>query len=317
MVQSQFLVVDIQKGQFNTPNRAGEYFYKLVLGDASGTIRGIAWDSSLVPPELDYDDIALVTGEVTDYHGPQIVVSCLEIVDKANVNRKHFQPSSSHDLEEMWQKLEQKIQKEVRHKKLLQLWEQISSDKDLREKIKYAPAARTIHHNYLGGLLEHTLEVVFLCQKMCLLYPEHLNASLLIMGAALHDLGKIEEYDINSFSFQLTDKGKLIGHISLGKEIIDKLTGKITDFPAALKMTLDHIILTHHGQKEWGSPEVPKTAEAFALFHADLLSARLRQFTQIVENEREQDAKWSSWDRFLERSIYLGDKDNISFVKEK
>ncbi|NLC11085.1 MAG: HD domain-containing protein [Firmicutes bacterium] len=317
MVHSQFVVVDMQRSQFNTPNRAGEHFIRLTLGDASGTIKGIIWDSSIVPQDLKTDAVVLVAGEVTEYYGLQVVVSCLQVLDKSKVNRSYLQPSSSYDPEEMWRKLQLKIEQLIQNPKLLELWQHISSQQELIEKFKLAPAARSVHHYYLSGLLEHTLEVVYFCESICRLYPKHIDPSLLILGAALHDLGKVEEYDLDSYSFQLTDKGKLIGHIILGKTIVDKMVEEMKDFPANLKLALDHMLLSHHGQKEWGSPEVPKTAEAFALFHADLLSARLRQFTQIMESESKRNSSWSSWDRFLERSIYLGTKDIIANVKEK
>lgn len=290
---------------------------KLILGDASGTIKGIVWDSSLVPPELQHDAVVLVSGEVTEYHGLQVVISCLQVTERSKANRRYLQPSSSRDPAEMWSKLEQRVQKMVQNPKLLQLWRCLASQQELVEKFKLAPAARTVHHNYLSGLLEHTLEVVYLSEKIYRLYPQHMDPSLLIMGAVLHDLGKVEEYDLESFSFQLTDRGKLLGHIVLGQTIVDKMIEKVAGFPPELRLALAHMLLSHHGQKEWGSPEVPKTAEAFALFYADLVSARLRQFTQIIESESKKEALWSSWDRFLERSIYLGEKDNVFMVKEK
>ena len=137
------------------------------------------------------------------------------------------------------------------------------------------------------------------------LYPAHLQLDLLLTGAILHDIGKIEEYDPASLSFEFSDRGKLVGHISIGKEMLDQKIRQIPDFPPSLKLELEHMILAHHGSREWGSPEIPKTIHAFTLFHADLVSARLNQFVQLMEKQPAGAGDWSEWDRYLERSIYL------------
>ncbi|NLZ28904.1 MAG: HD domain-containing protein, partial [Firmicutes bacterium] len=135
--------------------------------------------------------------------------------------------------------------------------------------------------------------------------PDQIRADLLVTGAILHDVGKIEEYDAESFNFEMTDKGKLIGHICLGKEMLNERISAIEGFPPSLKLELEHIILSHHGQREWGSPEIPKTIHAFAVFYADLLSARLNQFVSVMQKNAFAESDWSEWDRYLDRSIYL------------
>lgn len=148
------------------------------------------------------------------------------------------------------------------------------------------------------------MEVAALCRHFACAYSD-LNLSLLLCGAILHDVGKIVEYDANTLSFELTTRGKLLGHISIGKEMIDQRISKIVGFPDELHLELTHMILSHHGQKEWGSPEVPRTFAAFALHYADLTSARLNQFSQVMGKGNKVDG-WTDWDRLLERDIYLG-----------
>ena len=131
-------------------------------------------------------------------------------------------------------------------------------------------------------------------------------------GAVFHDVGKIEEYDQESFTFQQTDKGRLLGHITIGLEILRELMAKIPLFPDSLRVELEHMLISHHGEKEWGSPEVPQTVNAFALFHADLVSARLKQFMQIMDSAAREDLQWTKFDRFLGRRVYTGfNGDNV------
>jgi len=306
-VQSQFAVMDIKELSFSSPARSGEYFLKLLLGDVSGTITGIIWDSSLVKEKIKLNDVLFVTGEVREYSGLQLVISSYKKVEKENINKTLFQASSPRDREEMWSRLKEIARQEVTEKNLTRLLEIFYEDYGLVEKFKLAPAAKTIHHNYLGGLLEHTLEVVEICRYIGELYTPQIDRSLLIAAAVFHDIGKIEEYDPDSLTFEQTDRGRLLGHISIGMDIVRKMLDQLTLFPPDLRLKLEHMIISHHGEKGWGSPEVPQTFNAFALFHADLLSARLKQFQQVMEKKQCAASRWTEWDRFLQRKIYTGD----------
>lgn len=304
-VETQAVVLECGKAAFTAPHRAGDYFLKLLLGDVSGSIKGIMWDAMQLKEAVQKGDVVFVRGEVSDYHGPQVVVSDLRKLDPEKVNRGFFQPVSERDPKEMLTELKQIIAEDIKdpHLKLLLL--AFFNAPDFVRRFALAPAARTIHHNYVSGLLEHTLEVISICRDMVRLYPAQLQLDLLIAGAILHDVGKIEEYDPASLSFEFSDRGKLIGHISIGKEMLDQKVSQIPDFPVRLKLELEHMILTHHGMREWGSPEVPKTIHAFTLFHADLVSARLNQFIKVMEKHPPGSGDWTEWDRFLDRSIYL------------
>ncbi len=304
-VETQALVLECSKAAFSSPHRAGEFFLKFLFGDVSGSIKGIMWDAGQLKEPVQKGDVVFIRGEVSDYHGPQVVVSDMRKLDPEKVNRAFFQPVSERDPKEMLQELKQIISSDIKdpHLKLLLL--SFFNDADFVRRFALAPAARTIHHNYVSGLLEHTLEVIAICKDLVKLYPAQLQLDLLITGAILHDVGKIEEYDPASLSFEFSDRGKLIGHISIGKEMLDQKIAQIPDFPPRLKLELQHMILTHHGAREWGSPEVPKTIHAFTLFHADLVSARLNQFIKVMEKHPPGAGDWTEWDRFLDRSIYL------------
>ncbi len=305
-VQSDFVVADIREISYSAPSKSGETFFKLLLGDNSGTIKGIIWDRSLVAEPIRPDDVLRISGEVNEYHGPQLVVQDYQKVSRKQVNRRHFQPSCEKDFAEMWNRLQQVTSRRIENTFIQRLLQAVYDDPALAELFQLAPAAKTIHHNYLGGLLEHTLEVVEICEQIIEFYRGKLDASLLLTAAILHDIGKIEEYNLDSLTFQQTDRGRLLGHISIGLAMVrEKIKGQ-PDFPADLQLALEHLLLSHHGEKEWGSPEVPQTFEAFALFHADLLSARLKQFSQVMESSGNYGSGWTDWDRFLGRRIYMG-----------
>ncbi|NMA91793.1 MAG: HD domain-containing protein [Firmicutes bacterium] len=304
-VETQALLLAIYRSAYSSPNRAGEYFLRFVLGDVSGSVKGILWDTAIVKEPLNKGDVVFIRGEVNDYHGPQVVINDIKKLDIEKVNRSFFQAVAERDPQEMLEELEEIVSKEITEPYLKRLLGSFFNEPEFVRKFALAPAARTIHHNYTGGLLEHTLEVISICRLLATLYPQHLSSDLLFTGAILHDVGKIEEYDSTSLSFEFSDRGKLVGHISIGKEMLDEKINQIPGFPPRLKLELEHMILAHHGLREWGSPEVPKTIHAFALFHADLVSGRLNQFIRIMDKQSGEPGYWSEWDRFLERSIFL------------
>jgi len=305
-VETQAVVLELNRAAFSAPQRAGEYFLKLTLGDVSGRVKAVMWEPPTGDDAVAAGDVVFLRGSANEYHGLQVVVSDLRKLDPARVNRAFFQPVAGRKTEEMAAELKGIYEEEIQDKCLRVLLQAFFGDEDFLKKFSLAPAARTIHHNWVGGLLEHTLEVAALCRSLADLYPDQVNRDLLLAGALLHDSGKIEEYRQDSLSFEFSDRGKLVGHISIGKELLDQKLAGLPDFPAELKLELEHMLLTHHGQRDWGSPEVPKTINAFALFHADLVSARMNQFIGIMKNHQAGSGDWTEWDRFLERSIYVG-----------
>jgi len=304
-VETQVLVLEANKTAFTAPHRAGKHFLKLVLGDVSGRIKAVMWDPPGDDVTIEPGDVVFVRGSVGEYHGLQVVISELRKLDPSKVNHSFFQPVSKRSPEKMMGELKQIIEEEINDEHLTALMKAFFGDGEFARRFALAPAARTIHHNYVSGLLEHTLEVIYFCRSLTEIYADQIQLDLLLAGAILHDAGKIEEYRQDSLSFEFTDRGKLVGHISIGKEMLDKKLEELPDFPPSLKLELEHMILTHHGMREWGSPEIPKTIHAYALFHADLLSARLNQFINIMNRHSSGSGDWTEWDRFLERSIYV------------
>jgi 3'-5' exoribonuclease len=305
-VETQAVILELNRSAFSSAQRAGEFFLKLTLGDVSGRVKAVMWDPPVGDETVAAGDVVFLRGAVNEYHGLQVVVSDLKRLDKTKVNKAFFQTVSERASDEMIAELQSIIKEEIEDKNFKALLEAFFSDSEFLRQFSQAPAARTIHHNCVGGLMEHTLEVIAICRGLVELYPEKINRDLLLTGAILHDIGKLEEYQQDSISFEFSNRGKLVGHISIGKEMLDQKLSGLPDFPADLKMELEHMLLTHHGQRDWGSPEVPKTINAFALFHADLLSARMNQFLGIIKNHPEGGGDWTEWDRFLERSIYVG-----------
>jgi len=201
----------------------------------------------------------------------------------------------------MFQRLEEVISS-IKNPHLRRLLEQIFSNGEVAGKFKLAPAAKGLHHVYLGGLLEHTLSVVDLCQMACQHYQE-LNRDLLIAGAVLHDLGKIDELSY-SRSFNYTDEGRLLGHILMQCQWVDKEMDKLEDFPPELRLQLLHLLASHHGSYEFGSPRRPKTLEALVLHYLDDMDAKVESMQQSISGHPTLEGNWSPFNKILERYIY-------------
>ena len=180
------------------------------------------------------------------------------------------------------------------------------NDRAFVQSFKTAPAAKIHHHNYAGGLIEHTQSVVAVCETIARLYPE-LDRDLLLAGAVLHDIGKTATYDY-TFRIEVTEEGGLVNHIVLGYQMVDEQIKRIEGFPDELRLRLLHLILSHHQQGDWGSPVKPLFAEAEALCYADLLDSQLKEFLQVQKFEaaKGKEGIWSDFSRRLDRFVYLG-----------
>jgi 3'-5' exoribonuclease len=178
-------------------------------------------------------------------------------------------------------------------------------DEKTADLFRRAPAAKGFHHIYLGGLLEHTLSVVRLLDHAAKHYPQ-LNRDLLIAGGILHDIGKIYEFSYDGL-IAYSDEGRMIGHLVMGVEMIDKKIEAIPDFPVQLALELRHIILSHHGEFEFGSPKRPKTLEALVIHFMDDLDAKVNAFESFVAADAANaDSDWTTYNRFFERYLYKG-----------
>jgi 3'-5' exoribonuclease len=270
-----------------------QYLY-LELADKSMSISSNVWDNfSGIYSELKTGEVVMVTGSIDDYLGvPQIKIVSIKVSDSANkISPTDFLARSKRNVEEMKNELKARIQK-ISDEKLIKLMDQFFNEKNLI-KFTSAPAGKYWHHSYLNGLLEHSLELIRICDLMCDIHPE-INRDLVICGALMHDYGKIEELSFDS-SFDYTTRGKLIGHIVISAMLINEGCKKIADFPDELRDCLIHIILSHQGKLEFASPVLPKTLEAITLYQADELSAKVNAYKSALSEVKEK----GKWTKFL------------------
>jgi len=304
-IKSHFFVVDRRLINYT---RGGTPACGLVLSlaDKTGKAQAVAWNELLVA-DTSYrkDDVVLVTGKVQDYKGAlQIFVEDIAKASPAEVNAEDFCAPPPRPIPEMWQDLEVHMGKVI-NPFLKELLRVCFADSGYKNSFCQAPAGREVHHAYAGGLLHHTLEVIEYVSRMLEVQGTYLNRDLLITGAILHDVAKAEEYEPKAFAFEFTDRGRLLGHVVLGALRVDRVIDGIPGFPLVLRDELQHMMLSHHGQREWGSPEEPKTANAVALHLADLTSGRIGQVEKIVSDTMSLGERWSAWDKRLERSIFV------------
>jgi Predicted HD-superfamily hydrolase len=270
-----------------------QYLY-LELADRTLSLSANVWENfSKIYSELKTGDIVKVTGSMYDYLGiPQIKIISIKRADPVdNISPTDFLARSKRNVEEMKNELKIRIQK-INNSKLKVLIDQFFNEKGLM-KFTSAPAGKYWHHSYLSGLLEHSLELIKICDLMCDIHPE-INRDLVICGALMHDYGKTEELSFNS-SFEYTTKGKLIGHIVISAMLINEGCKKIPDFPDELRDCLLHIILSHQGKLEFASPVLPKTLEAITLYQADELSAKVNAYKSALSELKEK----GKWTKFL------------------
>ncbi len=288
--------------------RNGAPYLALSLADKTGAMEARVWERSEEWNELfrKGDYVAVEAQSESFRDKTQLNILRLEPHPANLVNAADFLPSSAHHPEEMWRELKS-LAAGVKNRYLAQLLKAFFSDKSFRERFKVAPAAKRMHHAYLSGLLEHTLSVAKLVSGILKNYPE-LDESLLLTGGILHDIGKIREYTYppEASCFDYTDEGRLVGHPVMGAEMVRQKVDTIPHFPKETAMLLQHLILSHHGEYESGSPKRPKTAEAFVLHLADDMDAKVNAIAGLKAGRSEDSAQWSAFFRPLERYIYFG-----------
>ncbi|MFO7880989.1 MAG: HD domain-containing protein [Kosmotogaceae bacterium] len=295
--------------------RDGSKFLLLTLTDRTGAIRAVDWHNA------EYNDEKLDIGTVVRAKGKIVVFNerlqlnidpnnGISILHEESYDPMRFVSVTKKNISEMYDKLCNLIDSLGNDylKSLLKLI--FIEDKDFVRNFVVCPAAVKIHHAYKGGLLEHTLSVAELCDYLAQKNSDCINRDLLITGALLHDIGKTKEYTLSSSGIEKTDVGEILGHISMGIELIAKYINKIPDFPSFLIVEIKHFILSHHGEMEWGSPVVPKTTEAMVLHMADNLDSKMAQFREIESREfSSSDNNWSNYDKFLNRRIFMKNRD--------
>jgi 3'-5' exoribonuclease len=282
----------------------GDAYLTMTLADKTGTIPAVMWDDVAMAQEaFSEGDYVRVQGRVQQYREAlQLVVRRIERVGPDGVNARDFLPATTRDTEKMLARLVEAA-RGVQDQDLARLLDAFFTDPTFMEGLKTAPAAKKMHHAYLGGLLEHTLSIVRLVENIALHY-KGINKDLLVTGAVLHDVGKIHEFSYET-CIDYSDAGRLLGHITIGIDMVEKKLSGLKDFPGDLALLLKHMILSHHGVREQGSPEPPKTLEALILYYADDLDAKVTGIRTFMDNQ-DPGATWSGYHRILERFFYLG-----------
>lgn len=281
--------------------KAGKDYISLSLQDKSGGIDGKIWEvTSPGISDVSAGDFVNVSGHITTFQNHlQFNIDRIYVAEPGSYTISDYMPCTENNVEEMYTELKE-ILSQVKEPHLVQLWEHFFvDDKDFIRAFKNHSAAKSVHHGFIGGLLEHTLHVTKICQFLITLYPE-LNGDLLLTAAALHDIGKV--YELSSFpQNDYTDAGQLLGHIVMGINIIDRQCQNIEGFPTTLRYELEHCIAAHHGELEYGSPKKPALMEALALHHADNTDAKLETFKEAVKNAKGTD--WQGFNRFIDSNI--------------
>ncbi|MBN2252870.1 MAG: HD domain-containing protein [Kosmotogaceae bacterium] len=290
--------------------RDGKKFLLLTLSDKTGAIRAIDWfNAEQHDSALEQGTVVRVTARVVVYEDRQqlnLDSEGIQVLEIGQYDPERFMAVTTKDIPQMYDDLLSLINNiSDQHIRTL-LEEMFENDKKFIEKFIISPAASKVHHAYKGGLLEHTMSVAELCDFFAMKYSESVDKDLLIAGALLHDVGKVYEYAVTPSGIDRTNDGELVGHIAMGIEMIGRAISKIQGFPRYLQTEIKHLLLSHHGEMEWGSPVIPKTTEAIVLHIADDLDSKVAQFREIEEREfNGSTSSWSNYDRFLNRRVFM------------
>jgi len=279
VVSSLFLV---REKEIRTSLRSGKSWLELNLADRSGSIPAKMWDNfETLAKTFELDDVVRVRGRVKVYNG-QKELTLEQIVPTSDneYDLADFLPHTKHDVEKLYASVKAAIAG-MRNPWLRQLLSSIVEDPDIAPRLKRAPAAMTIHHAYLGGLLEHVVSLIALASAVSAHYPE-LDADLLLAGVVLHDIGKLDELRyIRGIDY--SDQGRLLGHITIGVRLVHEKCRAIEGFPAPLAVLVEHLIASHHGTHEFGSPSLPQTPEAVMLHLIDDMDSKMAAMRATLE----------------------------------
>lgn len=291
------------KHRVSAVTKNGKAYDSVILQDKTGTVDGKIWEpNSQGIGEFDNLDYVDVVADIISFNGSlQLNIKRIRKAAEGEFNPADYLPVSSKDIDSMYAELRKYIDgiSNRYFKKLLFMF--FVEDEDFIKKFKFSSAAKSVHHSFVGGLLEHTLSVTRLCEYYTRTYPV-LNKDLLITAAIFHDIGKVNElspFPLNDY----TDDGQLLGHIMMGTEMISEKIMSIEGFPKKQASELKHCILAHHGELEYGSPKKPSLAEALALNLADNTDAKMETISEIIGASTQDDSSWIGYNRFFESNI--------------
>ncbi len=298
IVTSSFVVASKQvKAKKN-----GEPYLALVLADRTGQIEAKMWDNVEEFLEaFDQDDFLKVKGLINKYKNRfQLTIHKLRRMEEADIDFTDYLPKTTKDIGELWRTLTEFVAT-FQNPHLKALVESFMADPEIAERYRNAPAAKTLHHAYIGGLLDHVVSLFRSCDLLCRNYPQ-INRDLLLTGAFLHDIGKIQELTYNR-AFTYTTRGQLLGHMIIELEMLQAKIAKFPDFPAELKTLLEHLIISHHGQYDFGSPKLPMFPEALMLHYLDDLDSKMEAMRAQFEREADLGGPWTSYNASLGRPL--------------
>ena len=298
VITSTFVVVSKQV----KPKKTGEPYLALILADRSGQIEAKMWDN--VEDALDafeQDDFLKVKGLLNKYKNRfQLTIHKLRRLGDTEIDFADYLPKTTKNIDELWQALAEFVAT-LQNPHLKALIEAFMADPEIAQAYRNAPAAKTLHHAYIGGLLDHVVSLFRSCDLICRNYP-HVNRDLVLAGAFLHDLGKIHELTYNR-SFSYTTRGQLLGHMVIELEMLQAKVSLLPGFPAELTKLLGHLIISHHGQYEFGSPKLPMFPEALLLHYMDDLDSKMESMRAHFEREAELESAWTSYNASLGRPL--------------
>lgn len=288
-------------GKETRTTKAGKPFFKLRVSDRTGTVDCTVWEVDQMQDGLGPGDLVVLSARVTEYQGKaQLEASAVAAAPSGAADARDFLPSTYRDIEELKGFLQFHIGS-VYDRDYSALLNAIFGDPDFLETFITAPAAKVMHHAYLGGLVEHTVSVTEMCDFVAQQYAR-VDRDLLLTAAMLHDIGKTQElrFDV---TIDYTDSGRFLGHVIQGVTFVSDHARRLPSFPEEKLQLLLHCIVSHHGELEWGSPKRPKTIEALILHHVDNLDAKVKGFLEIVEGSR--DAPWTDLRNLFRRPLHV------------
>ncbi|HVH71887.1 MAG TPA: OB-fold nucleic acid binding domain-containing protein [Candidatus Dormibacteraeota bacterium] len=301
VITSSFLVSSKQI----KPKKSGEIYLALTLCDRSGQIDAKMWDNvNDAVDKFEQDDFIKVRGLINKYSSRyQLTIHKLRRMEDSEVEYSDYLPKTAKDVDELWRTLGASVAS-FSNEHLRLLLEAFMGDPQIAEAYRQAPAAKSLHHAFIGGLLEHVVSLMKLCDTVAPLYPQ-INRDLLLAGAFLHDIGKIYELNYQR-SFSYTTKGQLLGHMIIELEMLHEKLALVPGFPAELKILLEHLIISHHGKYEFGSPKLPMFPEALMLHYLDDLDSKMESMR--AHFERDPEAEWSGYNGSLGRTLLNSEK---------
>jgi 3'-5' exoribonuclease len=298
VVTSNFVVVSKQI----KPKKTGEPYLALTLGDRSGQLEAKMWDNvEEVLTVFEQDDFLKIKGLVNKYKNRfQLTIHKLRKLGDAEIEFADYLPKTTKDIGELWQTLGDFVST-FQNAHLQALVRAFMSDPEIAAAYRNAPAAKTLHHAYIGGLLDHVVSLFRSCDLVCRNYPQ-VNRDLLLTGVFLHDIGKIHELAYNR-SFSYTTRGQLLGHMVIELEMLQAKLSLVPDFPSELKTLLEHLIISHHGEYEFGSPKLPMFPEALLLHYMDDLDSKMEAMRAQFEREADLESPWTGYNASLGRPL--------------